>query len=408
MNKKRRILIVTELFYPDETSTARILTTIAENLTESFEVFVLAGPKSYANDMKFTQLDDYPHEINVQRIWVPALDKNKLISRCIRLILLSFGLAWRVFVASRRDDIVFSVTNPAPVLVLLAVIKKLKRFSLALLVHDVFPENVVATGVISNKMPLYSSVQKLFGWAYGSAEAVVVIGSDMATIVARKTEKYRNQLVLIENWAETEFVTPIARSESNLSAWGLSDKIVLQYGGNIGRAQGILEFVDSVIPAENSAVHYVFCGSGALTNELMSKVQDRPNFSLKEAYRRSDQRQILGSCDIALILLGPDMYGLGVPSKAYNIMAAGKPILFIGPENSEIYNLVKHNDIGWAFTWDQVDEVGDLINSFSFEEIGSFVAMGKRARLLAEYKYTESTQMKKFHEFFLSLERVGN
>lgn len=406
MNTKKRIVIVTELFYPDETSTARILTTIAENLKDSFEVLVLTGPKSYANDINLIHLHDDHQEINVQRVWVPALDKNKLISRFIRIILLSFGLAWRVLVASRRDDIVFSVTNPAPILVLLAVIKKLKKFTLALLVHDVFPENAVAAGVISNKMPFYSSVQKVFGWAYGSAEAVIVIGNDMATVVSRKTEKYRNKLALIENWAETNFITPIPRCDSKLATWGLSDKIVVQYGGNIGRAQGILEFVDCVIPAENSAVHYVFCGSGALTNQLTRKVQDRPNFSLKEAYPRSDQRLILGSCDIALILLGPDMYGLGVPSKAYNIMAASKPILFVGPEDSEIYNLVKKNDIGWAFTWDKADEVAALVSSFSVEQIGSFVEMGNRARLLAEHKYTEAIQMKKFREFFLSLDNI--
>jgi glycosyltransferase involved in cell wall biosynthesis len=403
MNKKKRIVIVTELFYPDETSTARILTTIAENLKDSFEVLVLTGPKSYANEPNIIGVIDEHQEINVQRVWVPALNKNKLISRFIRLILLSFGLAWRILLISKRDDIVFSVTNPAPILVLLAVIKKLNRFTLALLVHDVFPENAAATGVISNKMPLYSSVQKLFGWAYGTAEAIVVIGNDMATIVSRKIKKYNSEIVLIENWAETDFITPISKSESNLAKWGLTDKIVVQYGGNIGRAQGILEFVDCVIPVENNTVHYVFCGSGALTNQLIRKVQDRPNFSLKAAYPRSDQRLILGSCDIALILLGPDMYGLGVPSKAYNIMAAGKPILFIGPENSEIYNLVKHNNIGWAFTWDQADEVGDLISSFSFEQIDAFVEIGKQARLLAEFQYTESIQMKKFQELFLSL-----
>ena len=403
MKNKKRIVIVTELFYPDETSTARILSTVAESLNERYEVLVLTGPKSYAKETSIINLNNNHQMINVQRVWVPSLNKNKLISRFIRLVLLSFGLAWRVLVVSKRGDIVFSVTNPAPILVLLAGIKKLKRFTLALLVHDVFPENAVATGIISDKATFYSSLQGLFGWAYGSAEAIVVIGNDMATIVSHKTKKYSSELVLIENWAETDSITPISRSESNLAKWGLTDKIVVQYGGNIGRAQGILEFVDCVIPAKNNNVHYVFCGSGALTNQLIRKVQDRPNFSLKEAYPRSDQRIILGSCDIALILLGPDMYGLGVPSKAYNIMAAGKPILFIGPKDSEIYNLVKHNNIGWAFTWDEVDKVASLIRSLSFEQIGYFVEMGKRARRLAEDKYTKDVKMKKFHEFFLSL-----
>lgn len=403
MNSKKRIVIVTELFYPDETSTARILTTIAENLNEFFEVIILTGPKSYANDANFIGLNNDHPKIHVQRVWVPALSKNKLTSRFIRLILLSVALAWRVFLVSKKNDIVFSVTNPAPILVLLALIKKLNRYTLALLVHDVFPENAVATGVISKKMPFYSSAQKLFGWAYGTAEAIVVIGNDMAAVVAHKIKKYSSKIVLIENWAEIDFITPLSRSESNLVKWGLTDKIVVQYGGNIGRAQGILEFVDCVIPIESNAVHYLFCGSGALTNPLIRKVQDRPNFSLRQAYRRSDQRLILGSCDIALILLGPDMFGLGVPSKAYNIMAAGKPILFIGPENSEIYNLVKQHDIGWAFTWSQSDEIATLLHSLSFKQIGYFLEMGNRARQLVENRYTEDIQMKKFREFFLSL-----
>ena len=403
MNKKKRIVIVTELFYPDETSTARILTTVAKNLNKNFEILIMTGPKSYTNDINVAKFYDEHEEINVQRVWAPSLNKNKLIPRIIRLVLLSLALTWRVFFVSKKDDVVFSVTNPAPILVLLAVIKKLKRFTLALLVHDVFPENAVAMGIVSDKALFYSFLHRLFDWAYGSAESIVVIGNDMATIVSRKAKKDSSEVVLIENWAETDFITPISRSESNLSKWGLTDKIVLQYGGNIGRAQGILEFVDCILPVENNTVHYVFCGSGALTNELIFKVKDRTNFSLKEAYPRSDQRLILGACDIALILLGPAMYGLGVPSKAYNIMAAGKPILFIGPENSEIYNLVKDNNIGWAFTWDEVDEVASLVRSLSFEQIGYLVEMGKRARHLAEHKYTEDIQMDKFHEFFLSL-----
>jgi len=178
---------------------------------------------------------------------------------------------------------------------------------------------------------------------------------------------------------------------------------VLQYGGNIGRAQGILDFVDNVISAENRDIHYVFSGSGALTSQLTLKVRDRKNVSLKKAYPRSDQSRILGSCDIALILLGAEMYGLGVPSKAYNIMASGKPILFIGPADSEIYNVVNENDIGWAFTWNEINKVNDLIRSMSIDQIDYFNEKGVKARTFAELNYTEEIQMEKFKKLFHSL-----
>jgi glycosyltransferase involved in cell wall biosynthesis len=42
------------------------------------------------------------------------------------------------------------------------------------------------------------------------------------------------------------------------------------------------------------------------------------------------------------------MLGLGVPSKAYNIMATGKPILIIAHEKSEISRCVSEFNLGWV------------------------------------------------------------
>ena len=77
------------------------------------------------------------------------------------------------------------------------------------------------------------------------------------------------------------------------------------------------------------------------------------------------------------------MYGLGVPSKTYNILASGRPILFLGPKNSEIDLLVRKNGIGycgWPEKWNK-------------EEL---ITMGKNSRLLAETKYSERVILDKF------------
>jgi len=79
------------------------------------------------------------------------------------------------------------------------------------------------------------------------------------------------------------------------------------------------------------------------------------------------------------------MYGLGVPSKTYNILASGRPVMYIGPKDSEIDLLVREEGIGycgWPETWD-LDELR---------------AMGKKARALAERDYSEETILKKFLE----------
>lgn len=404
MSNNKRIILVTELFFPEESATAHIMTQIANYLSLDFDVLVLAGPDSYEGDIhRLVANHGNLAKIKIQRAWAPRLSKNNLASRLIRFIILSTGIAWMVLTRSRRDDIVFAVTNPAPLLVLLAPIRKLKKFSLILLVHDVFPENAVAAGIASKNTFLYRSIKWVFDRAYGAADAIITIGRDMAEVIAIKIRGNPGRISIIENWADLSLINSVPREDSKIKTWGLSEKVVIQYAGNIGRAQGILEFVDAVRSVNNNLIHYVFVGSGALSESLKTKVEDCDNFTLEGAYSRADQSLVLSSCDIALVILGAGMYGLGVPSKAYNLMAAGKPILFLGPKNSEIYRLIKEHNIGWAFDWQQVEELNSFLNSISSANVDNFCEMGRRARSLAEQKYSEVIQMQKFRKVIYSL-----
>ena len=94
------------------------------------------------------------------------------------------------------------------------------------------------------------------------------------------------------------------------------------------------------------------------------------------------------------------MYGLGVPSKTYNILAAGKPVLFLGPKDSEIFRLVKANDIGWAFDWNEAGQMMEMINQLSIHDLQAIEDRGENARRLVETAYTEARQLAKFRTFF--------
>lgn len=403
MTKGQRIVLVSELFYPEESATAHILTKIAGELASNFDLLVLTGPASYEGRNHHNSAKPPIDEGSIIRTWAPALNKNKLLGRLARFLLLTVGLGWEALLKSRRTDTVFAVTNPAPLLVALAMIRKLRRFRLVFLVHDVFPENAVAAGIIRHDHFLYPMIKRVFDWAYGSADAVITIGRDMSEVIARKIPTSAERITLIENWADHPLVERIPRDQSMIQSMGLSNRIVIQYAGNIGRAQGLLEFVDMVSTVKNDVVRFVFRGSGALSTALHDVTQGRHNFILEGSYSRSDQSRVLGACDIALVILGPDMYGLGVPSKTYNILAAGKPVLFLGPKDSEIYRLIKSNDIGWAFDWNETDQLIELIDKWSILDLPSIGARGNKARELAESTFTEDGQLVKFSNFFRSL-----
>jgi len=396
----KRIILVSELFFPDETSTSFILTRIAETLLCQFEVLVVTGPKSYDSKSHPTTKSSTVKPANIFRVWLPKLSKNNLSGRIFRNLFLIAGIGWHLIRISRPTDTVFAVTNPAFSLVLLALIRRFRRFQLVILVHDVFPENAVAAGILRRDLLLFPLIKSVFDWSYNSADAIITIGRDMSEVIKNKVVSGSLKIKLIQNWADHPLIERIPRDQSMIASMDLKNRIVIQYAGNIGPAQGLIEFVNLVSAMRSDVVHFVFRGSGALSSKLRNVIQGYHNFSLEGSYPRSQQSLVLGSCDIALIVLRPDMYGLAVPSKIYNILASGKPILFLGPKNCEIYLLVKQNKLGWAFDWSESEQLLRFLNNLSLHDIETLGDYGANSRRLVETTYTETLQLAKYSSFF--------
>ena len=105
---------------------------------------------------------------------------------------------------------------------------------------------------------------------------------------------------------------------------------------------------------------------------------------------------VLNNCDLAIVTLADGMYGLGVPSKSYNIMAAGKPILFIGDLNSEIAITVKTFDIGYCFDPKDINGIFSFFVSLHEFSRNDLSEKGRKARVVAEKYFSEDIILKKF------------
>jgi hypothetical protein len=409
MKQSPRIIIVSELFFPEESATAYIMTCIADHFALDNNVVVITGPESYEGEPKrINESDGITSFFEIVRVNAPKLDKKSISNRILRFAVLSIRLFHAVAIKTKKGDILLSVTNPPPIIILLAILKKLKNFEFNLLVHDVFPENAVATGIIKNrKSIIFKIIIAIFNWAYSSTDKIIVIGRDMADILNEKIKpKGIKKIAIIENWADISLIHPISRKDSHIDQWALENKIVLQYAGNIGRAQGILEIAKALESIQNSLLHFVFTGAGACKADLENQLNKSKikNISTFGVYGRNMQEVILGSCDIAIVVLGPGMYGLGVPSKTYNIMAAGKPILYIGPKNSEIYCLVIEKKIGWAFDWSELDKVISFLNQITLLDFEDIQKIGARSRYIAEMYFTKSIALAKFKKVIFDVQ----
>lgn len=398
-----RYWIVSELFYPEEVSTGYVMTKIAEALNETVEVGVICGPAKYQSDVfkaKYTLSD----QIILKRISIPRFNKNRIVTRILNFVLLTIAIGIKVFVNVKPADTVVLVTNPPTLLPLIAVLKRLRRFKLVVIVHDVFPENAVSGGILKKSTPIYRVLAKIFNWAYKTADKLITVGSDMQELIYSKVGT-SNTVNVITNWADHDEIFPIQNSSFFCNyPVNLANKIIIQFAGNIGRVQGLDLLFEILAKVKSQEFGLVLIGDGAQKKLLIdnSNHSGMNNIHFMGSRSRGEQNSFLNACDIGLVTLSPGMFGLGVPSKVYNILSAGKPVLYIGDYNSEVFRYVKQHNVGWAFAWE--DE--QSIKSF-FEHLGENLReeikeKGFNARRLVEQCFTKELILARYRKEILS------
>lgn len=385
----RQYFILSEMFYPDEVSTGYVMTEIAARLGQSQPVNVICGPSNYETEV-FVSQKPLKSGINILRVKIANFNKNKLAGRSLRMLILTFKMGALLFKKVKKDDIVILVTNPAPLLVWIAFLKRIKKFKYYIIVHDVFPENAASAGILKEKSLIYKLLKKLFDNAYNAADKLITVGEDMKILVQSKTSN--QPISVITNWADSEEIYPHPGLKLPvLNEVGFSGKIIIQFAGNIGRVQALDNFVKAFEKAANPNVVLMIIGSGAQKSEIQEYINEKniPNILIVDALPREMQNTFLNSCNIGLVSLSKGMFGLGVPSKSYNILAAGKPILYVGDKGSEISNYIAEGQVGWSFDWDNEKALIEFIASLSCADMDSIKQFGQNARRMVDTRFTK-------------------
>jgi glycosyltransferase involved in cell wall biosynthesis len=341
-----KVLIVTEYSDSSQNSTGYYWSKINERLErEGFDVG-LASPEKL---VKYESSKSNPG----------------MGQKLIKQIRVTIEIAVKILAKSNRETVVFSGTNPIILLSILPWLKKLKNFKWIILVHDVFPENLAVAKKINGQNLFYKLLSKYYSWVYSVPEKVICIGRDMQKIISGKTGRTTN-IFYSSNWVDENDVREIRRSEVGLfEELGWKNKVVFQFFGNIGPIQGIDNILSGIkkTTAKNSG--FVFIGGGAYVSKIKKFIEDNPEKDVKYLGSIPLERKSegLAFCDIAMVSLETGMLGLGVPSKTYFSLAAGKPILAIVDRRSEIAMLIDEHPVGWWCGQESPEMLSELIDS---------------------------------------------
>ncbi len=396
-----RVWVVSELYYPEETSTGYFLSRIAEGLTDDYDVRAVCAQPTYSRRGTRAPWRERHAGVDIRRCRATTLDKDVLPFRLANLVTISVSIAWHLARHVRRGDVVLVTTNPPALSMLTAFVCRLRRAACVLLIHDVYPDSLIAAGMLSSRSVAARLMARLTRTLYRRVSRVSVIGRDMESLVRRKTgEPASGRIVVIPNWPEPELMETAREGNALLGALGLESKFVLQYAGNMGRVHGLDTLVEAARRLHTPApdVHFLFIGSGARKRWLEEAIarEGLTNVTLLPSRPRSDQHVFLPACDVAVTAFVPGMAGVGVPSRLYNILAVGRPIIGAVDETSELARVVREEQIGWTVPPGDVDRLVAAILEARADPV-RLRMMGRRARAAAETKYSMDRAMAAYH-----------
>jgi glycosyltransferase involved in cell wall biosynthesis len=125
---------------------------------------------------------------------------------------------------------------------------------------------------------------------------------------------------------------------------------VLLYSGNMGLGHRMGEFLEAAGGPEGDGLVWAFAGGGARRGEVERFVAEHPRgrVQLLPYVRQEEVPASLAAADVHLVSLRSPWQGLIVPSKVQAAFGLGRPVIFVGPRDSEPADWIVASGGGWV------------------------------------------------------------
>lgn len=431
-------LLVYAHYYENAASTAQILKDLAEGMLDTFRVTVICVVPSYLGTIEDKwKTQKYYHEninsVDIIRISVPEFTKTSKKSR-VKNIIAYFGGAMNATGKVKDVDYVMAVSQPPILGGLLGVYgKNKKRAKFIYQIQDFNPEQIMAVSYSKNKF-LTGLMMWCDKFSCKKADLVITVGRDLVeTLNNRFINSNPPKSALINNWIDEKEIYPLPADHLKVTEfkrrYGLDDKFVIGYSGNIGlyydlenlikvmkqfrkgyTLSGMWEEGMRTVPTETypdgREVVFVFIGAGSVKDKLVAYAEKHhfENIVFIPYQEKEDLIYSLNAIDVHWCVNAKGIKGVSVPSKAYGIMACGKPVLGVLEKDSEARHLIEKTGCGICVTPGDYVEVANTIRWFiEHGEDDEVKKMGIRGREYLMRELTKEKSLEKYKRAILEL-----
>jgi len=332
----RNILYLSQYFPPEVNAPANRVYELAKAwVGRGRKVKVLTGfpnhpngviPRQYRRKIYMRESVD---GIEVHRCWLYAAP-NKAILRRIACYL-SFMFSAIVFGICRigRIDCVVATSPQLFVAVAGWVISLVKRIPFIFEVRDLWPEEIVAVGAIKNRRVI-RLLEKLEVFLYRRADRIIAVAEGTIEILTRRGIP-ASKFTLIPNGVDVERFGRGKRKNWVREKLNLNGDFLVSYIGTVGMAHKLEVFLEAARRLQDTPrLKFLIAGDGAEKDQLLRRKQAMglDNVLFVEQQSREKIASFYHASDCCLVhLRRAELFTKNIPSKIFEIMACGKPIL---------------------------------------------------------------------------------
>jgi colanic acid biosynthesis glycosyl transferase WcaI len=357
MQKSGKVVVVSQHYPPDPSTTAAIMAAISERVAREADVLVLSGTAGSAAAAAAGK----PAVVEVGN-WMPG--KAALLRRALAELLFTIRMFAALLARLRRGDVALTVPAPFMLPYAFAAAARLKGARSVLIMHDLYPEVLIMAGLLKPHSLPAKAMRALNALMFRSLDIVVTIGRDTERLLLRYGGMTSEKIRFIPNWATlARGVRAVAAD--NPYRRSLSARFVVGLSGNLGFTHDpVIVFEAARLLRDNGNIHFLLSGWGVGFDQLMALQSEArlPNVTLVDRVADEQLETFLSAADVWIIPYRKNVAGVSVPSRFYNLLAIGRPVILVSEPDAEAALTVIEHDVGWIAEPGDADALAKTIS----------------------------------------------
>lgn len=346
--------------------------------------------------------------IRIWRHWLCATPNEGFFKKTFaHLSFMVTVVVFSLFRGEKPDVLIVSSPNFFSV-ISTYIMSRVRRAPFVFEVRDLWPGIFIELGVLKNRY-LIRLLEIIELFLYRQAAAIVPVTNGFAEDMVRRGIA-ANKIEVITNGADLEVYQPGSRNDNCRSEIGLSEgKFIILYLGAHGISHGLLKVLDAAESLqEENDIHFLFVGEGAVKSKLINLCRHKKlqNVTFLPGQPREKVVGFYNLADACLVPLA-DVKGLDtfIPSKMFEIMGCGKPI--IAPLQGESADILARSGAALIIPPENSEELVRAIKVLKTDP-EKCRRMGQNGRAFVEKNYDRKILARKYLNLLESIANSEN